>query len=529
MRLHSIQSHRESFSLLCQIVKELSEKPNKALGSIYLHNFMELQPRTIFKIPSEVSEKQQTFVIGIIDASGSMVTYWEEMVKFWNASVAPLTKICITFSNTARLEASPFLSTKLKDHGGGGTNILSSFTMLEREIKEFIPEISFTIIFISDGQDTSLGASLSESISRLNGANGRYINFICLGVQSGFPTTVAMSLREKYHTGTESIPAVYLIEYASEKAFFNKFETMKGCFTCAGEVEISPPAVVYPWEKKPCKSFSEGTWVILDGAVKSVLIQGTEGKKPFPIPSLKSLRIDDLIDCFKSWIQKIQLLSIESTKAKENIIEISQVTLDTLLQIVKSYEVENGISILNENKNSMKTFKSRAVDFMVRNLGIRIKWYVEELMVYIKGVGTNQLSEYEAAKRIGIGTITGKYHQKALALKGITIDDFNLIKEEFKSVFTRIHLSKEPSPQEPSIFTLQNQKEVFQEPDFLEGLDLCKTQYDLVETFPVIGYSLKVKRYDGSMVNPWKVVVVKLARHHSSIDSMYLATNQNKF
>lgn len=58
---------------------------------------------------------------------------------------------------------------------------------------------------------------------------------------------------------------------------------------------------------------------------------------------------------------------------------------------------------------------------------------------------------------------------------------------------------------------------------------MCKSQYDLVETFPVVGYSLKVKRYDGSMVNPWKVIVSKLARHHKSIDSMYLAKNQNKF
>jgi hypothetical protein len=46
-------------------------------------------------------------------------------------------------------------------------------------------------------------------------------------------------------------------------------------------------------------------------------------------------------------------------------------------------------------------------------------------------VGIGQLNEYEAAKRIGIGTITGKYHQKALALKGITVKDFQKIKEEF--------------------------------------------------------------------------------------------------
>jgi hypothetical protein len=46
------------------------------------------------------------------------------------------------------------------------------------------------------------------------------------------------------------------------------------------------------------------------------------------------------------------------------------------------------------------------------------------LQIISKGVGIGKLSEYEAAKRLGIGTITGKYHQKALALKGITLKDF---------------------------------------------------------------------------------------------------------
>jgi len=76
---------------------------------------------------------------------------------------------------------------------------------------------------------------------------------------------------------------------------------------------------------------------------------------------------------------------------------------------------------------------------------------------------------------------------------------------------------------------LQNQKEVFSEPDFLEGLKLCKTQYDLMESLPVVGYSLKVKRYDGSMINPWKVRVLQLAKTHNSIDSVYLANNSNKY
>jgi hypothetical protein len=53
------------------------------------------------------------------------------------------------------------------------------------------------------------------------------------------------------------------------------------------------------------------------------------------------------------------------------------------------------------------------------------------LATIAKGLGIGKLNEYEAAKRLSIGTITGKYHQKALALKDITVKHFLEIKNEF--------------------------------------------------------------------------------------------------
>jgi len=79
-------------------------------------------------------------------------------------------------------------------------------------------------VFISDGQDTTNGEEkLLQKMKTLRGGLGRDITMLCLGIQSGFPTKMAMQIRELYHTGDEKIPAIYLIEYASEKAFFNKF------------------------------------------------------------------------------------------------------------------------------------------------------------------------------------------------------------------------------------------------------------------------------------------------------------------
>ena len=115
----------------------------------------------LFQVPEldlETKGKKNKFVIGVIDASGSMGSYWKAMVKFWNERVAPQTNTLITFSHVAKVEKSTFLSENLKEHGGGMTHILSAFQKVEEELIKLDEKASITIIFISDGEDTINGS-----------------------------------------------------------------------------------------------------------------------------------------------------------------------------------------------------------------------------------------------------------------------------------------------------------------------------------------------------------------------------------
>jgi len=78
-------------------------------------------------------------------------------------------------------------------------------------------------VFVSDGHDTINGGNLQAKLGSLMGAMQKKVSFMCIGVQSNFPTFVSLFLREKYHRGDGNIPSIFLIEYASDKAFFNKF------------------------------------------------------------------------------------------------------------------------------------------------------------------------------------------------------------------------------------------------------------------------------------------------------------------
>ena len=84
------------------------------------------------------------------------------------------------------------------------------------------------------------------------------INFICLGVEKGFPTNLSMNLRELYHRGDPQIPAIYLIEYSSEQAFFNKFETMKQYFYPARVLKLNHYINLYPYDEQITKEVFEG-------------------------------------------------------------------------------------------------------------------------------------------------------------------------------------------------------------------------------------------------------------------------------
>ena len=82
----------------------------------------------LFRVPEvDVVSTKKKIVVGLIDASGSMASYWPAMAKFWNQSIAPQTEFLITFSHIAKIEDNTVLSEDLKKHGGGMTNILAAF------------------------------------------------------------------------------------------------------------------------------------------------------------------------------------------------------------------------------------------------------------------------------------------------------------------------------------------------------------------------------------------------------------------
>lgn len=242
------------------------------------------------------------------------------------------------------------------------TNIFAAFEKLEERLTNVPEDASITIVFISDGQDTTNGqAKLREKMKKLNGGQGRDITMLCLGIQSGFPTKMSMDIRELYHTGDEKIPALYLIEYASEKAFFNKFETMAGCFKISNSVECfkgKDRLKEYPWEPEGSANIKQGEWVMVPDDLGTIdLIYNKEIKQEHKVDQVQALSLDDLVDCFRGWVQKVQLLSMDNNKIKETS-QIANNTAVLLKEYTLRYEKAHQIFIITQKPLGLKnTFK----------------------------------------------------------------------------------------------------------------------------------------------------------------------------
>jgi hypothetical protein len=68
----------------------------------------------------------------------------------------------------------------------------------------------------------------------------------------------------------------------------------------------------------------------------------------------------------------------------------------------------------------------------------------------------SKLTEEEAAKRLAIGTVVGKYHKEALKCRGLTVEDFSYARNNFVEIIESQKVDLAKSSQEPSVISMQN-------------------------------------------------------------------------
>eukprot|EP00826_Nyctotherus_ovalis_P023043 TRINITY_DN17749_c0_g2_i3.p1 TRINITY_DN17749_c0_g2~~TRINITY_DN17749_c0_g2_i3.p1 ORF type:complete len:350 (+),score=100.12 TRINITY_DN17749_c0_g2_i3:134-1183(+) len=323
----------------------------------------------IYQIPHTSGKSSQRF-ISVIDASGSMSYYWKELAANFNKYIPKEGSITITFDHRAKLCPDNTLQSSISAHGNGTTNITSGFELMDAEIAKLPKKQTITVLFVSDGQDDNL-STLEARLKKLKGHQGHTINFICLGIQSQFPTFISMNLREFYHNGLPSIPALYLIEYYTPAALVNKFETMKDFFQHKKQLKVSPPVSVFPWTS-PTSQVYEGTWILCCCEELEV-----EGKKRNVKTS--GMPLESLFELFRGYVQQLQMISLSKNPELKG---YAEKTLETMRKVMGYYKEAEGIDLMQwvEDADLLKVkFCERVKKQKLRHSQFRLKAYVESV------------------------------------------------------------------------------------------------------------------------------------------------------
>ncbi|CAD8125860.1 unnamed protein product [Paramecium sonneborni] len=458
-----------------------------------------------FKLPFNKNEEKGMLIV-ILDCSGSMFSYWKYVAEYYNElKKKAYLSIAITFdTNVKVLQPNENISPNIKQYGGGCTNITCAFVALNQEIIRQKITSDLTVVFVSDGQ-----GDYDERAIKQNMPNVGNLNFICVGVGNEFPTHISMSLRSLYHTGNLQIPPVFIVDVNDQKnqnreqylnqIFQEEFESVGNILVPRKQCEITP-VLCFPWDQEKTTNVWCGVWVA--SQEDEITCDGTLIKPQNPSDGM-------ILELASYWLQNIQLLSLKVKVKQEAQKALSE--LERLSNLISKFQ----------NQKKQKTFAQRVQESQSQNT--ELSDFVAELKLFTQDFSLNQLSDKDAADRLKIGTKIGKYHNKALKFAGLSTEDFQKAKNKFIECLKQHKFLGDDGDR--SIMTLQSQKEILQEEDLIQGLENCTSQYQLVTTFPIIGYGLQVRRSNASMIDPYKIEIVSLVRIHKFLDSVSLIEN----
>ncbi|EAR89748.2 zinc-binding dehydrogenase family oxidoreductase (macronuclear) [Tetrahymena thermophila SB210] len=223
----------------------------------------------------------------------------------------------------------------------------------------------------------------------------------------------------------------------------------------------------------------------------------------------RNLDVDEMINIFSTWVNDL-LVKYGLEQIDQNQI---QKTIDFLTMQME--EIVRQINITNIPLNKP-----------VENMSVRQRLIAQQsnCVRYNMAVLIKSLSNL-----FKIGTEVGKFHQRALAMKGIDVEAFQKMKNFFIEELLRVKSSiSYESDYEKSFFSLENMKDIFLQEDIIEGFKEVKSQHHLISAFPLIGLGVKLQRSDGSMINPYLVQILDIAKINANVDTVSIQNTPDK-
>ena len=74
----------------------------------------------------------------------------------------------------------------------------------------------------------------------------------------------------------------------------------------------------YPWQKPGELTFQENKWIMVHKEFKTMkVIYNDQEVREYDVFGLDKIDLQNLVDCFRGWVQKVQLLSMDTSKMEQ--------------------------------------------------------------------------------------------------------------------------------------------------------------------------------------------------------------------
>jgi VWA domain containing CoxE-like protein len=513
-------------------------------------------PDTLFEKCSSAADAAADTgdLVFLIDSSGSMQGVWANVAAGVNAILEsrPNTHI-LKWANIGRVR-----KEKLQEdqdacervdsrHGGSvgwGTNITAAAEILRSFLSELVGHgrKRVTVVFISDGDgDIDNLEEVCMSIRERTDAAGIVVEMTTLGIGAGFPTHIAMSIRNRLHSGRESVP---LLSVVAENSDFQEALNGLSEFTASRSLELElvcPEAVrVAPWAEASNKLHA-GVCVMLPEDTSSVQVRRDAGDSKEE--GQVSLALDVTITpwtegelCLfaKQLTWQLQVMSLQRVVHPDEVKLRAGAAFRIVSLAADEIASADYARIESEEKTAGLTKKKSVFDRVARKQLTKSRYIMEalrkELRMLAEGSPLDTLSGEDLKQRLAIGTMEGKFHERAMAFKGLSGDDFAdrarafaaLLRDEEKLAPATCLADVEEAAGLRSAFSLETNTDIWAQPQLADAIENCQTQYALVECLPLVGLAVNVRRSSASMINPWAASIAHMSQLTPVLDSLSL-------
>lgn len=496
--------------------------------------------------PSEDSSSDLT--IFLVDASGSMGSIWPHVARAINTFSGTRPGIhVLKWANegTVRREGlkEDLLECLAVDERRGegiglGTNITAALTLLRNFLYKLVQEhrlLSALVVFVSDGHGSMIGLdSVCEDIRQMMDATGVKIEMTTLGIGAGFPTHIAMSVRNHLHSGRENVPLVSVVVEMNE--FQEALDGLRE-YTAPRTVEVMVDTEVRaaPWAEFT-KSVQSGVTVLLP-ADTSRLELCSDSEHHVVTVDVQPWSEENLISFAKQLTWQLQAMALQGSVPKDEV----KARAKAALEIVACADDEvRSVDTAKERKlagpaDSVAVKKSvfdRIMRKKVTTSRFLLRALRKELRELVDGSPLDLLTDEQLKQRLAIGTMVGKFHDRAMSFKALSVEDFMgrvcefvaLLKEPEKIAAVAALADAEEEAGLRSAFSLESNADVWAQDQLVDALEKMTSQYALVECLPLVGLAVNVLRTSASMINPWAARITHMSMMTPVLDSLSILT-----